>query len=1200
MHGDTGTIKTMGIRLAVCLMALGVGGFVYSGCMGESTRAEAKRVTQRQDLIGGPRALGEVGDWLLKNDKVRFIIQDEGFSRGFGVYGGSLIDADLIRPGITYGDSAGGEGNDNFGEMFPSFFLEAMEPNEVNDPNAPGERLPAIEVENDGSDGNPAVVVVRGYGNDFLAITEVINTTLLNDPRDDPNNPQPPNLMFASRYILRPGVSYVEIETIVQNISPTGATLTWDTGAQLLGEELPTPFGDIVLFGAGNKVFLPHDAGYDLRYRLEDAYASGDFTLPALPGLVADFIATTAEGVSYGIVAAAPEDPARNYAYGTGQFANAEPHSLHVPFIASAFTGLFQVTPPVLEGNDGAPGGPDEYRFKRYFIVGTGDVSSISNVAYDILNVETGTLTGRLLENQTHQDIAKGSIIVLDDQGRKITQCTTSAHGRFKAKLRPGTYDVIAVLKNRHVTQPQRVTIEKDATQFTEVKVDPPSRVVVTVTEPGFGPTPAKVTLVGTVDEENANRSTKEFLFDLSVGQSWRYSDLETDTDRPETRRYIENFDYTQNGTLILEARPGRYQLYVGRGTEYTRFETEVVLEAGKDASVVAEIKRVVDTTNYVAADFHLHSQWSLDSHDSIEERILSYAGEGLEYVVSTDHNFVVDYSQTIAHLGMQRYIQSAVGLELTTIDRGHFNGFPLQLASGSLGAPTETGGYTNTIASRTYGSFQWAKKTPDEIFQQIRNLGVRSDPDPACVAQNILDASACPTEKSDVIIQINHPRDSILGYFEQYGVDPDDLEPRQEGSFLFSPNLGTHPEFAPEAFSWDFDAIEVFNGKRYEFLHSYVVPENAVIDPVSCCPLTPGEILRDTVALECDPELRDCTCTAADTQLQIDEGNCDAGGVSYPGVIEDWFKVLESGKRVIGTANSDSHEAHKEEPGYPRTYLRVPTESLLDLGAKDIVNAFASGDILMTNGPFVRVSVGDVGMGGLVNASAGTITLDVSVEVAPWVSANMIRIFHDGELVAEEEIVLSNGQEQDGESSDAAGASLLFETRFELPVTRDGFLVVEVEGEESMFPSVAPNEIPPLQFSDILSSFGDVLGGAFSGGALQPEVTFQTTPYALTNPIWLDFDNDGQIEPRRQLFGEGEDNEQALTPAHVAGPMAPGMAGPEQGEIRPYSGLTIEKFQKLPRRKQEALAQMPTWLWPTSSPSDVRRVLWQFVRHAH
>ena len=46
----------------------------------------ARRVQTRGDLIGGPSALGEVGDFLLENDKVRFIVQDKGYSRGFGVY----------------------------------------------------------------------------------------------------------------------------------------------------------------------------------------------------------------------------------------------------------------------------------------------------------------------------------------------------------------------------------------------------------------------------------------------------------------------------------------------------------------------------------------------------------------------------------------------------------------------------------------------------------------------------------------------------------------------------------------------------------------------------------------------------------------------------------------------------------------------------------------------------------------------------------------------------------------------------------------------------------------------------------------------------------------------------------------------------------------------------------------------------------
>ena len=40
-----------------------------------------RRVATRVDLIGGPSALGEIGDFLLENDKIGVIIQDKGFSR---------------------------------------------------------------------------------------------------------------------------------------------------------------------------------------------------------------------------------------------------------------------------------------------------------------------------------------------------------------------------------------------------------------------------------------------------------------------------------------------------------------------------------------------------------------------------------------------------------------------------------------------------------------------------------------------------------------------------------------------------------------------------------------------------------------------------------------------------------------------------------------------------------------------------------------------------------------------------------------------------------------------------------------------------------------------------------------------------------------------------------------------------------------
>src|SRR4051794_19023518 len=93
----------------------------------------AFRVTDRGQLFGGgPRALGDVGDYVLQNDRVRIVIQNAGFSRGFGVYGGGIIDADLRRAdenGRNESNKLGGK--DIFAEMFPSFFFQAVACNKV-------------------------------------------------------------------------------------------------------------------------------------------------------------------------------------------------------------------------------------------------------------------------------------------------------------------------------------------------------------------------------------------------------------------------------------------------------------------------------------------------------------------------------------------------------------------------------------------------------------------------------------------------------------------------------------------------------------------------------------------------------------------------------------------------------------------------------------------------------------------------------------------------------------------------------------------------------------------------------------------------------------------------------------------------------------------------------------------------------------
>jgi hypothetical protein len=230
------------------------------------TWASARVVSNRDDLIGGPRALGEVGDFLLENDQIRVIIQGAGYSRGFGVFGGSLIDAELRRPRES-GDSAGGVGHDSFGELFPSFFLQAV-------------ATDTVEVLSDGSDGQPAQIRVTGDGGDFLTMLGVLNRAAIGSNEAYLDRDSAPQVRYESIYSLSPGdrhvtVTFRLINTGEQELIFPGRDA--ETLLRLLGLDLTgftLPVGDVALFGAMSHIFAP-GVGFDLRFGLEAAYARG-------------------------------------------------------------------------------------------------------------------------------------------------------------------------------------------------------------------------------------------------------------------------------------------------------------------------------------------------------------------------------------------------------------------------------------------------------------------------------------------------------------------------------------------------------------------------------------------------------------------------------------------------------------------------------------------------------------------------------------------------------------------------------------------------------------------------------------------------------------------------------------------------------------------------------------------------------------
>ncbi len=138
-----------------------------------------------------------------------------------------------------------------------------------------------------------------------------------------------------------------------------------------------------------------------------------------------------------------------------------------------------------------------------------------------------------------------------------------------------------------------------------------------------------------------------------------------------------EGLIYVPGGAQFELAR-GKYRIAATRGMEWSRAEQLVEL-AAEPASLELKLRREVDTTGFVAADTHIHT-YTFSGHGdaTVEERMLSLAGEGVELAVATDHNHNTDYQPYQAKLGLNEFFTPVTGNEITT-ENGHFNGFPLK-----------------------------------------------------------------------------------------------------------------------------------------------------------------------------------------------------------------------------------------------------------------------------------------------------------------------------------------------------------------------------------------------------------------------------------------------------------------------------------------------------------------------------------------
>lgn len=138
---------------------------------------------------------------------------------------------------------------------------------------------------------------------------------------------------------------------------------------------------------------------------------------------------------------------------------------------------------------------------------------------------------------------------------------------------------------------------------------------------------------------------------------------------------------YVADGAALLEIPTGRWKVWATRGMEWSLDAAEVDVSFGGDAAVELELAREVDTSGWIAADTHIHTLTHSGHGDaSVEERLVTLAGEGVELAIATDHNHNTDYRPLQRALRLTPWFTPVVGNEVTS-DVGHMNAFPLDPA---------------------------------------------------------------------------------------------------------------------------------------------------------------------------------------------------------------------------------------------------------------------------------------------------------------------------------------------------------------------------------------------------------------------------------------------------------------------------------------------------------------------------------------
>lgn len=293
----------------------------------------------------------------------------------------------------------------------------------------------------------------------------------------------------------------------------------------------------------------------------------------------------------------------------------------------------------------------ETFSYARFLAVGVSPAQALGLVAE--WRGKTGLISGRVRDH-SGAAVTTAEILIRTGATNAIA-CVghTDAQGRFAFRLPEGEYHVEFADLGRAAVK-RALSAQDDRTAELEIVMDRVASVQFDIRDEQSRSIPCKVQFHGIDGTPSPNLG-------------------------PQNRAHgcVDQY-HSETGRFRVALPPGKYNIIVTRGIEYSHLEQRVELRPEQTLPFQGTLRRLVDTAGWISADYHNHSTPSGDNTCGTDDRIINLAAEHIEFAPTTEHNRLYDWRPHIQKLGLTEFIQTVPGMELTG-SGPHFNSFPFK-----------------------------------------------------------------------------------------------------------------------------------------------------------------------------------------------------------------------------------------------------------------------------------------------------------------------------------------------------------------------------------------------------------------------------------------------------------------------------------------------------------------------------------------